>query len=183
MSRIKKFLREIARSNIDYVLDAISWRLSNWLFYYYHSYLISTDKPKLVVRTYASYFKRFASTNDLPLLKKCGLSESFAREHLNAGDRCVIMGQNDEIMSIIWGCSERRWGDPRQRRKPRQWRARQRRKGPVFTPPRAGVQVRAHAHRTCHPPGAGARSRHRPIGPGNGEESEQGPLDARQTYA
>lgn len=109
MGRIKKFLREVARSNIDYIFDAVSWRLPNWLFYYYHSYLISTDKPKLIVRTYATYFKRFASIDDLPLLKKCGVSESFAREHFDAGDRCVIMGQNDEIMSIIWGCSERRY--------------------------------------------------------------------------
>jgi hypothetical protein len=109
MGRIKKFLREVARLNIDYIFDAMSWYFPNWLFYYYHNYLISADNPKLVVRTYATYFKRLASIDDLPLLKKCGISERFAREHLDAGDRCVIMGQNDKIMSIIWGCSGRRY--------------------------------------------------------------------------
>ena len=102
-------MREAVRFNIDYVIQAIAWRLPNWLFYYYHTYLISTVEPKLTVRTYTTYFKRLVTLDDLPLLTKLGIAESLVRERLAAGDRCVIMGQGEEIMSIIWGCAEKRY--------------------------------------------------------------------------
>lgn len=109
MGRLKNILKEAIRLNFDYVLHAISWRMPSWLFYYYHTFLISTDDPKLFNREHKTYFKRFITHNDIPLLKKIGIAEELVKKRLSAGDRCVIMGKDDDIMSIIWGCSEKRY--------------------------------------------------------------------------
>ena len=109
MGRFRNFFRELFRLNVDYVLNAITWRSPQWLFYYYHTLLISTDNPRLLTRSNPTYFLRFVTGDDMPLLRKFALREQAVAEHLAAGDRCVIMGRDDEIMSIIWGSSDKRY--------------------------------------------------------------------------
>lgn len=109
MSKIKRLFEILKGGDFDYILNAVSWRLPDWLFYYYHSFLFWTDRPKLITHNFTTYFKRFASHDDIEMLKKLGVREEFARRRLADGDLAVIMGKDEEILAIIWGTKKKRF--------------------------------------------------------------------------
>jgi hypothetical protein len=106
---MKQGFRELARLNIDYILSAISWRLPNWLFNYTRAYLMSAVNPKLVHRQLTNHFLRFATTDDIPMIERLGIPGRLTKERLANGDRCVILGRENEILSIIWGATGKRY--------------------------------------------------------------------------
>ena len=107
--KIKNIIRQLLKGNYDYFFDALSWRLPGWLFYYYHSYLIKSDSPILPTREYTTYYKRFITTDDCELLEKNGYPRKLVESRINAGDRCIIMGKDEEIITIIWAASGERY--------------------------------------------------------------------------
>lgn len=107
--KVRTLCDKIKNGHFDYPLSAISVRLPDWLFYYDHSLIINSEQPKLISRNFTKYFKKFVSYDDLDILEKYGYSKDLVKSRLNAGDKAVIMGDNNEIMTIIWGASERKF--------------------------------------------------------------------------
>jgi len=99
------FLKKFKSKDFNKLLYSLSWTLPDWLFYYYHSYLITSNDPEIKTRTYTDYKIKFVTLEDLPILKKFGIKEELVKNRLKAGDRCVIISKNDEIQTIIWGAS------------------------------------------------------------------------------
>jgi hypothetical protein len=106
---MRQVFKEIARFNGDYVLNAISWRMPGWLFVYNRAYLMFTDSPKFLFRESDNQFARHATLDDIPLLEKMGISGKLVKERIDNGDQCVILVKDNEILSIIWGSSGKRY--------------------------------------------------------------------------
>nr|MBN2276795.1 hypothetical protein [candidate division Zixibacteria bacterium] len=103
------FFKELASFNFNYVLDAVSWRLPDWLFKYVRTYLLCAERPKLLCRNYDSHFMRFADVDDIPLIVPLGISRRLIRERLDNGDRCLIMGKDNSVHTIIWASPGKRY--------------------------------------------------------------------------
>jgi hypothetical protein len=109
LSKLKKIMAETLKRNFDYILSALSWRLPDWLFYYYHSIFLKTDNPRLASRDYKTYFNKFITEADCELLEKNGYPAELVLLRLRAGDKAVILGKDDEIEHIIWGASSEKY--------------------------------------------------------------------------
>jgi len=109
---VKRGLKEILHLNFDYVLNAMAWRTPLWLFKYDHSVIVKSDNPKFIIRKLTSYFQRFATLEDSDLLYDIGISKELFKERLEHNDRCYIMGQDGEVLTVIWGSSGKRYINP-----------------------------------------------------------------------
>nr|MBN2276794.1 hypothetical protein [candidate division Zixibacteria bacterium] len=104
-----RFFGELGKFNFNYVLDAISWRLPDWLFYYARTYILCAEKPKLIYQDCRGYFLRFADTSDIPLIEALDISEQLIRERFAHGDRCLIAGKDGVIHTIKWASPGKRY--------------------------------------------------------------------------
>ncbi|UCD18517.1 MAG: hypothetical protein JSV44_06310 [Candidatus Zixiibacteriota bacterium] len=99
---MKKFQQRIKECGFGYILFAISERLPEWLFSYYHSVLLTCTNPKLLTRRYKDYAVRFATEADMDNLGTVGTSKEKALERFHRGDTCVIVEKDGRIVSISW---------------------------------------------------------------------------------
>ena len=106
---IRKFVETLGSYNLDQVIGAISWRLPGWFFNYARAYLMLSIEPKLDHRQFTAYFLRLATTDDISLIERIGIPGSLTKERLANGDRCVIIGKDQEVLSIIWGATGKRY--------------------------------------------------------------------------
>lgn len=79
MEHLKYILNELFKLNFDYVLNAISWRLPNWVFIYVRHVIVVTDNPKIITRKLTSYDQNFATIEDAYLLEKVNIKTSILR--------------------------------------------------------------------------------------------------------
>jgi hypothetical protein len=106
---MRQLFKEIAHLNMDYILNAISWRMPSWLFIYNKAQLLFTDSPKFLFRESDNQFARRATLEDIPLLEKIGIPGKLFKERMDHGDQCVILMKDNEILSIIWGSGGKRY--------------------------------------------------------------------------
>jgi len=91
------------RAGFLYLIHAIMWRLPTWMFYYDHSLLFATNKPKIIARKYANYIVREANLNDVNSIEKLDIyPKGKTARRLKDGDFCHIVLNGEEIVSIIW---------------------------------------------------------------------------------
>ena len=102
-------MNELIKMNFSYILNAISWRLPNWLFRYSQNVVVKTGQPKLISRKLSLYFQRFATLDDADLFIDIGISKKLLKERLDNNDLCYILGQDNEILTIIWGAPGKRY--------------------------------------------------------------------------
>ncbi len=94
---------------LNELVYSISWRLPSWIFYYYHTLLVKSDNPRLPTRKFKTYFLKPVTEEEIPLLVKYGIKEELIRNRLKSGDKCVIMGKDKKIQTIIWGASSKKY--------------------------------------------------------------------------
>lgn len=109
MGKLTKLFVEIRNLNFDYILNAISWRLPDWLFVYARSIIVRTDSPKLITRQLTSYVQKFITIEDAYLLEKVNIPKELLAERLRHGDKCYVIYRNDDILTIIWGSAGKRY--------------------------------------------------------------------------
>jgi hypothetical protein len=107
--KFRNLIKKIWQRDYDYIFDAISWRLPDWLFYYNHSFLLRSDDPRLPKRQYTTYFKKFITGEDCDLLEENGYPRELVLYRLSAGDRGIMMGKDNEIASITWAAAGKRF--------------------------------------------------------------------------
>ncbi len=106
---IGNLFNHLFKLNIDELFYAISWRSNDRFFNYMHAVLLRTDQPKVRTRELNGYFQRFATIDDGNLFLKTGISKNLLKERLDNGDRCYILGQDDKILTQIWGSPGKRY--------------------------------------------------------------------------
>lgn len=109
MAKLTNLLNAIKNLDFDYVLNAISWRLPDWFFVYTRSIIVRTDSPKLITRRLTSYAQKFITIEDAHLLEKVNIPKELLSERLQHGDKCYVIYQDDEILTIIWGSTGKRY--------------------------------------------------------------------------
>lgn len=109
MGKLTKLFVEIRNLNFDYILNAISWRLPDWLFVYARSFIVRTDSPKLITRKLTSYEQKFITNEDAYLLEKVNIPKELLAERLRHGDKCYVIYKDDDILTIIWGSVGKRY--------------------------------------------------------------------------
>ncbi len=107
--KLKQIIRLFRQESFEYFWVALSWRLPNWLFYYNHSFLLKSDRLNLVNRNYTRYFEKYITLEDCKLLEKEGYTRELIEARLNAGDRGIIICRNDNIVTICWAASGKRF--------------------------------------------------------------------------
>jgi len=108
IKKIKNIAAKILERDFDYVFEAISWRMPDWLFYYFHTLLAKNDNPKLFSRRLSDCTIKFISESDIDLLEKNGFPRELTESRIEAGDKSVIIFKGDEILSIIWAADGKR---------------------------------------------------------------------------
>ncbi len=109
MAKLAKAKNKIRTYGPEYLIGAISARMPEWLFSYYHTVLISARLPKLITRTYRDYILRPATADDAANLLTVDIDEEKARERLARGDTCFIVEKAGQIVAISWGAKGRMW--------------------------------------------------------------------------
>lgn len=109
MGQMTKAKEKLETYGLEYILGAISARMPEWLFSYYHTVLISTHHPKLVTRAYRDYIIRPAGMDDINNLLTVDISADKARERLERGDTCFIVEKAGQVVAISWGAKGRMW--------------------------------------------------------------------------
>lgn len=103
-SKIRNSLTLLKQWKIDKLLDAIAWNVPHWLFYYSHSILVMTDKPRWHPRPQPGCSLRFVKPEDIRMLANDGFTDRKIASRLAAGDLDVQIENDDEVMTICWGC-------------------------------------------------------------------------------
>jgi len=109
---IKKLLsayKYFKKRDYNYIINAIAWQFPAWFMRYCHSYLLTTKAPKLISRDFKIYFKKFIDLNDLDILNDFGMPEGLVKSRISSGDKGIIIGYGNEIRSIIWGASDKKY--------------------------------------------------------------------------
>ena len=109
MKKIVNFLKQLRRGNFDYVFDSISWRLPDWLFYYNQSFLVATDDANLNIKNQQEYQIYFVNEQNSGILEKYGHTKELIKSRLASGDKVVIVSEDDEIVTLVWACSGKRF--------------------------------------------------------------------------
>lgn len=79
------------------------------LLYYCHTVLILIQEPEFSAPQRNEYITRLATENDCELLKQFGYTEQFILSHLSDGDKCCIIEINNELLSCIWGTTQKKF--------------------------------------------------------------------------
>lgn len=109
MATVRNFFRALFELNFDQLLGAVSWRLPNWLFVFTRSIIVRADNPKLLTRQLTTYVQKFITIEDAPLLEKVNIPKKLLADRLRHGDRCYVVCRDDEILTIIWGSTGKRY--------------------------------------------------------------------------
>ncbi len=109
MAQAKLFIKELFKLNYDYVLNAINWRLPNWLFVYVHTLLAKNISPILQSAELPDFFQRFATFEDADLLEKAGVDKQLLKERLEHNDKCFIIGKDEKVLCMFWGSPGKRY--------------------------------------------------------------------------
>jgi len=107
--KLKQIFEQLRQGNLDYPLVSLSWRIPNWLFYYNHSFLLESESPTLVNRSYTKYFKKRITFDDCELLEKIGYSRGLVETRFKSGDKGIIIGQDNDISTVCWATSQKRF--------------------------------------------------------------------------
>ncbi len=109
MAKLAKAKDKLKTYGLEYIIGAISARMPEWLFSYYHTVLISARTPKLITRVYRDYVLRPATVDDAANLLLVDITAEKARERLARGDTCFIVEKAGEIVAISWGARGKMW--------------------------------------------------------------------------
>lgn len=105
--KFKKLIEGIKTGGVEYLLYAVGSRFPEWLFRYYHAYLIEADDLKIITRDYKDYEVRFATLDDIDNLKSVDINREKACHRLERGDTCVIVVKDGQVVSISWAATGR----------------------------------------------------------------------------
>jgi len=108
-SKIKNSISLLRQGKIDKLLDAIAWSVPQWLFYYSHSVLVVTEKPNWTSHPHPDYRIRNVRPEDIQFLAKDGFTDEKILSRINAGDKGILMEKNNEVHSIVWGASGKKF--------------------------------------------------------------------------
>lgn len=106
-NRLNNLKSGFKSGGIEYLLYSIGSHSPEWLFRYYHSYLIEGDELKLITRDYKAYEIRFATLDDAENLNSVEIDRDKARHRLKRGDTCVIALKEGRPVSISWAATGR----------------------------------------------------------------------------
>lgn len=94
-------------SGFDRVLSGIARRLPSWLLRYDHTYLVTGRNVKLITRDYSGYEIRYATTADVELMMRAGVSRELFEHRLHRGDNCVIVLNEGKVVTWSWAATGR----------------------------------------------------------------------------
>ena len=102
-AKFKNLKEGYKKDGFSHVIHAIMWRVPAWLFYYDHSLLCTTNKPKIIPRKYTNYIVRQANLSDVDSIEKLDIyPKGKTARRLKEGDFCHIVLNREEVVSIIW---------------------------------------------------------------------------------
>ncbi|MEW5925050.1 MAG: hypothetical protein AB1746_13780 [Candidatus Zixiibacteriota bacterium] len=106
-NKVRNLINGVKSGGIEYLLYSIGSHFPEWLFRYYHAYLIEADDLKLITRDYKDYEIRFATLDDIDNLKSVEIDREKARHRLERGDTCVIVLKDGRVVCISWAATGR----------------------------------------------------------------------------
>jgi hypothetical protein len=109
MKKFKSAYSHFKKRDYNRIVNALFWLFPRWLVSYCRSYLMMTNEPKLISREFKTYFKKFIDLNDLAILDGFGMPGDLVKSRINRGDQGVIIGHGDEVRSILWGASGKKF--------------------------------------------------------------------------
>ncbi len=81
--------------------------MPQWLFFYSHNVLVSSDNPAWTGGPGPGHSVRFITPDDCGLLETIGLKEEIVLKRLEDGDKGVMALKDGEVMAVVWGATGR----------------------------------------------------------------------------
>jgi hypothetical protein len=107
--KITAFISIYRKRGVDGLLDAVAWSIPHWLFYYAHTMLVHSDRPAWKGSPVDGYKMRPVQADDIRYLAKDGFTDKKIVDRLKAGDKGLLMEKNDEVHSIVWAASGKKY--------------------------------------------------------------------------
>jgi GNAT superfamily N-acetyltransferase len=102
-NKIAKLAAVLKERSLDGLLDVLAWNTPAWLFFYSHTYLVTTVNPGWTACPQPDVTLRLAEERDAGLFEKLGMRREVFLSRIRAGDRSAIAVADGKILTMIWG--------------------------------------------------------------------------------
>jgi hypothetical protein len=100
--KLRRLKKGFNAGGFEYLLSSFASRFPEWLFKYYHTYLIEADHLHATNREHKGYSIRFATPEDAGNLESVGVDREKALHRFGRADKCAIVLKGDSVVACAW---------------------------------------------------------------------------------